>query len=368
MASYNAISGTQYDDTLEGDAEPSRFLGGAGNDSFVLKAGELLPIGGTGLVDQILDFHGAGSSGGGEQDVLTLSGFGAGSTLVFDHYGSDRVFDAALDRYVLVENQRQQYYRVTDGADATKSGILLVQMADGTNRLTADDYAFNTPGTDTPGTDTPGTNAPGTGIVFMTGSANPWGMASYDGRMDLAFGAGAWTKQQGFDADLLSTANRTVYIDGSADQSSAFDSFVAAHRAEMEHYVAGGGHLFLNAARLSEEDLDLGFGATLHLDAGLSVISSTGHVVNAAGDLANGPAGAAGTDFTGAYFSHDIVTGTGFTTLMTGEYGDILVEKAYGLGTITIGSLTASEWQSPLPEASILFANILAHVNDHAFA
>ncbi|NOG70600.1 hypothetical protein [Roseicella sp. DB1501] len=354
MASYNAISGTRYDDTLEGGAEPSRFLGGAGNDTFVLKAGELLQIGGSGLVDQILDFHGAGSSGDGEQDVLTLSGFGAGSTLTFDHYGADRVFDPDLDRYVLIENQRQQYYRVTDGADATKSGILLVQMADGTNQLTADDYAF--------------TNDPGTGIVFMTGSGNPWGMASYDGRMGLAFGAGAWTKQQGFEASVLSATNQTVYIDGSADQSSAFDSFVAAHRAEMERYVAGGGHLFLNAARLSDEDLDLGFGATLHLDAGLSVISATGHVVDAAGDLANGPAGEAGTDFTGSYFSHDIVTGTGFTTLMTGEYGDILIEKAYGLGTVTIGTLTASDWQSPSPEAGILFANILAHVNDHVLA
>ena len=202
----------------------------------------------------------------------------------------------------------------------------------------------------------------------MTGSSNPWGSSSPDFDMDLAFGAGHWTKQQGFDAGVLSMANKTIYIDGGDGISGEFDAFIGSHIADLETFVSTGGHLLINAARWTYNDLDTGFGAQLHLYFNYSQGSYTGHVVDPTGDLANGLAGAAGTDFSGTYFSHDAITGTGFTTLMTGEHGDILIEKAFGQGTITVGSLTAAMYHSPSPQADILFANILHHVNDHVFA
>ena len=78
--------------------------------------------------DFITDFHGAGTSGVGEQDFLNLSGFGAGSTITFDS--------------LLTGNPALQYYHVVDGADPTHSGYILIQMIGTTNHLTNQDYHF----------------------------------------------------------------------------------------------------------------------------------------------------------------------------------------------------------------------------------
>lgn len=332
----DTLIGGSGDDRLAAGPGINLLQGGAGNDQFFTTLGNHL---GAGQYDTI-----EGGSGNDEL-IITLNSAQLGTVAVKDELGRLKDFLAA-------HGSDEHAHFISDVLHIDMSGVEATRLrVDGVVKTLADVVP-----------------AHGDGIVFMTGSFNPWGSSSPDYDMDLAFGAGHWTKQQGFDAGALSMANKTVYIDGGDGISSEFDAFISSHIADLQNFVSTGGHLLINAARWTYGDLDTGFGAQLHLGADFSQGSYTGHVVDPTGDLANGPAGAAGTDFTGNYFSHDNVTGTGFTTLMTGQTGDILIEKAFGRGTITVGGLTSANFHDPSPQADILFANILHHVNDHLFA
>ena len=120
------LAGDAGDDTIDGGAGSDRLEGGAGNDAFLFNAADFVNM--TGGPDNIVDFRGAGTSGVGEQDVLNLSGFGPGATLVFDHYGY---------------TNSVQYYRIVDPANPDVEHMILVQMAGTTNLLTASDYLFS---------------------------------------------------------------------------------------------------------------------------------------------------------------------------------------------------------------------------------
>lgn len=70
----NALTGNAGGNTLDGKGGADTLLGGAGADSFLLRKGEAEG-------DQILDFTGAGVSGG---DRLLLQGYATGAKLIFD--------------------------------------------------------------------------------------------------------------------------------------------------------------------------------------------------------------------------------------------------------------------------------------------
>lgn len=126
-AGADRLRGGSGNDTLRGGTGADRVQGGAGNDTFVFLAGDLAdPATSGGQLDHVIDFRGAGTSGTGEQDFLSLTGFGANARL---EYVRD-----------LGGNAASQIYRVV--SDAGVQGQLLVQMADGTNKLSASDYAF----------------------------------------------------------------------------------------------------------------------------------------------------------------------------------------------------------------------------------
>lgn len=121
----DALRGGWGKDVLTGGTGYDRMQGGADNDTFVFRSGDL---GTGGLIDHIIDFHGAGTSGVGEQDFMILLGFGVGATLVFDrNLGGDAT---------------KQIYFVADPANPANNGYILIQMADGTNHLAAGDFAF----------------------------------------------------------------------------------------------------------------------------------------------------------------------------------------------------------------------------------
>lgn len=177
-------------------------------------------------------------------------------------------------------------------------------------------------------------------VVYMTGNNNPWGQSTEDDAMDLAFGAGNWTKINGFTTSALSGSS-FVYIDGGADTSTDFNSFVGSNLAALESYVTAGGSLMLNAARwdFSPSTLNTLFGSTLSGYIG----SSTGTLTSdgiAAGLNANG----AGTDWTGSDFSHDVVTGG--TCLVSGSAGCVFTVGTAGAGTWAVGGQTAPTFQS----------------------
>ena len=121
------INGGGGNDVIRGNAGQDRVSGGTGNDTFLFLTGDLTTSKAT--ADQVIDFHGAGKfNGNGENDFIGLAGYGAGSTLVFDSY--------------LGGDMTKQYYRVIDSANPSQTGWLLVQMADGTNKLALGDYSF----------------------------------------------------------------------------------------------------------------------------------------------------------------------------------------------------------------------------------
>ena len=134
----DSITGSHFDDSLNGGegndllrggagkdfitggAGIDRAQGGAGNDTFLFAKGDLVdPAKNAGHFDSIIDFHGAGGSGAGENDFLRFSGFGKGE-LMFDHE--------------LGNNAQNQVYEIFDEA-GDYQGSLLVQMSDTSKHL-----------------------------------------------------------------------------------------------------------------------------------------------------------------------------------------------------------------------------------------
>lgn len=126
-AGDDKISGTAGRDSIAGGAGADQMYGGAGNDSFVLKAKDYA-AGATGVQDSIFDFAGSGGSRPGDNDFLSLTGFGANAKLVFDHYGD---VDGAASKQL-------QYYNIEAGGETI---TILVNALSG-RLLTKGDYAF----------------------------------------------------------------------------------------------------------------------------------------------------------------------------------------------------------------------------------
>ncbi|HEY8576843.1 MAG TPA: calcium-binding protein [Devosia sp.] len=116
-------------DKLTGGKGVDRMQGGAGNDTFIFAAGDIAdPSDHNGRMDHIIDFHAAGNSGSGEQDFLSFFGFSQEATLTFDHNADP--------------SGLLQVYKVDDPLEQSNSGLILVQMADGTSQIEQGDYRF----------------------------------------------------------------------------------------------------------------------------------------------------------------------------------------------------------------------------------
>ncbi|GLQ58099.1 Ig-like domain-containing protein [Devosia nitrariae] len=128
-AGNDLLRGERGRDKLTGGQGVDRMQGGADNDTFIFAAGDIAdPRQSNGRFDHIIDFHGAGHSGSGEQDFISLLGFGGDATLTFDRYASD--------------NQLLQIYKVTDPDNPGNDGLIMVQMADGPTQIGDGDYYF----------------------------------------------------------------------------------------------------------------------------------------------------------------------------------------------------------------------------------
>lgn len=123
---HDRLDGGDGSDWLNGGLGDDTLWGGTGSDSFHF-AREHLSDGGEGW-DTIFDFQGAGTSGGGDQDLLEFSGFSGSASLVFERYGA---------------SQSHQFYRIVDPENPGASRLILVKMVGTTNHLTSDDYIFN---------------------------------------------------------------------------------------------------------------------------------------------------------------------------------------------------------------------------------
>lgn len=195
--------------------------------------------------------------------------------------------------------------------------------------------------------------------VYLTGVNEPWnyGAPTNITAMDMAFGTSNWSRMN-FDSAISSGLlnNEYIYIDGGDGNTIEFQNFMNTNRTTLENWVSNGGSLFINAARWDDYNpFDMGFGCTLNYGA-----SASAAAVNPGHTIFNGPNGSAGTSWTGSAFSHDYVTGSGLTALITGDDPSmvVLAEKAYGNGFVMLGGITTSYFHQPSAEALALRANI----------
>ncbi len=128
-AGNDLLHGELGNDKLTGGSGLDRMQGGAGNDTFIFAAGDLAdPNQFGGGLDHIIDFHGAGNSGPGEQDFLSFFGYGEDATLTFDHNADP--------------GGLLQVYRIDDPDNPDNSGLILIQMANGPTQLGQGDFFF----------------------------------------------------------------------------------------------------------------------------------------------------------------------------------------------------------------------------------
>ncbi len=188
----DSLSGKKGNDTLQGGAGPDTVTGGAGSDTFVFASGDLITSraasnGHKGQVDKIADFQGAGTSGAGEQDVIRLEGFGAGTTL----------------RYVGQDGPGHgspQIYEVVDPTTAGADGLISVSLANNKgNRLTADDVVVVPP---------PGPQITITNITEGGNGSSYGGSISADG------------------STVVFTSEATDLVTGQVDENGHVDVFV----------------------------------------------------------------------------------------------------------------------------------------------
>jgi len=164
----------------------------------------------------------------------------------------------------------------------------------------------------------------------------PWGQMGNVHAMDDVFGAGNWDRLDFPTAVQNGLWNyRFIFMDGGDGADGEFVTFINNNRADLEAWVAAGGHLIVNAARWYETyPFDLGCGFTLNHES-----SYDGFAVDDTHPVYDGPFGYTGTDFYGDYLAHDWVAGG--TVLMTGDHGNaLLAETPYGDGWAIAGGLT----------------------------
>ncbi len=201
--------------------------------------------------------------------------------------------------------------------------------------------------------------------AYISGAGEPYGLNGNIEAMNAAFGAGNWQRLTFANAvgsgAFTPGAFSMLYFDGSDGYDGDFTSFITANKSALETYVSGGGHVFLNAARQSGSDLDLGFSVTLHYQQ-----APNGYAANLGHQIFNGPLTPTGSSWSGFYFAQDEISGTGLGTLITNNFSNpVLAELSYGNGVVLFGGMTLSSYHSPQPEALNLRANILSYTNTY---
>jgi len=167
-------------------------------------------------------------------------------------------------------------------------------------------------------------------------AGEPWGMYGNVNAMDDVFGPGNWDRLDFPTAVGNGLWNYNfIFMDGSGLADAEFVEFVDANRAAMEAWVAGGGHLIMNAARVEYvDDFNLGCGFMMKHSE-----DERGYAVDDTHPIYNGPWGYTGTLFVGDLLAHDYLWGG--IGLMTGDWGQVLLaESPYGAGHVIAGGLT----------------------------
>lgn len=198
----------------------------------------------------------------------------------------------------------------------------------------------------------------------------PWGSSDDQVTMDAVFGVNGWTlaSYSSSATSIFSPSNCFVMLEGSESGNPiALNSFLIANNALIENWVASGGRLFINAGPNEGGNITCGFsGTVINYNAG--PYCNTAFAVNGSEAIFVGPYTPISTVYTGNFFSHASISGTGLTNLLTGTNPApagtlILAYKKWGSGVVFFGGLTQPGFWGPQPNATNLWKNILSYVN-----
>ena len=203
---------------------------------------------------------------------------------------------------------------------------------------------------------------------LRSNAGQPWGSPANENAMDRVFGAGQWRdlRFETVDVQALLSESAFIFMDGSEQGEPILENFLATHRADFESWVSTGGVLFLNAAPVFGDGMNLGFGVTLRYPDE----TSSARAIITSHAIFQGPFSPVGTSWTGNAFGNATVNGAGLVPLIihSGHGRYVLAEKAFGNGRVLFGGMTPDNFHSPQPEVQNLRANILAYANDQVYA
>ncbi|XYJ09041.1 PEP-CTERM sorting domain-containing protein [Telluria sp. B2] len=178
-------------------------------------------------------------------------------------------------------------------------------------------------------------------------AALPWGSNSDAENMSAVFGATGFTNYTNYrlaatDANsIFSAANRFVMLEGGADTDAALAGYLGQYGAIIDAWVQGGGALLIQSAgwynNISFKDVNLTMNAS-----GCGTLTAAGAA-----------AFTTAVSQCGGSLAHDLISGSGLTTYMTGSAGGAIVAgKEFGKGYIMYSGLTTSNFHSSGPSLS----------------
>lgn len=161
---------------------------------------------------------------------------------------------------------------------------------------------------------------------------------------------------------IFSSNTHFVFLEGSDTSANALNYFLTSNRSIIEQWVFNGGRLLINAAPNQGGHIDFGFnGVTLQYPS----FTPNAVAVDGTHAVFNGPHGSTGTSWSGNWFGHAAISGTGLNALIRNSTNNeiILAEKKIGSGIVLFGGMTLQHYHSPKPQVYNLRANILEYLN-----
>ncbi len=199
---------------------------------------------------------------------------------------------------------------------------------------------------------------------------DPWGQTQNITCMNNVFGVAGWTQYNYSTpaATIFNGSTTFVMMEGSENNDTYLEAYMLANQATIESWVNNGGRLFINAAPWNGGNENWGFGGTvLQFDNNTS-LAANGTTAVPGDPIFLGPYTPTATSFSGNYFAHAWVLGTGLTTLLYDpNYGvdahPLIAYKKWGAGVVFFGGCTQPNFWSPNTEGVNLWQNIFSYVN-----
>jgi hypothetical protein len=194
-------------------------------------------------------------------------------------------------------------------------------------------------------------------VVYFTSSSNgePWGVTDYTDAMNAVFGTYSTQYYETADATPFNNGTSFVFMEGGAANDTPLQSYLDTYNPSIVNWVMAGGRLMINSGGWDNSITT--YFSDVVLNEGQ--YSSNASAVGGSDPIFQGPYGPVATSLTGGWFSHDNVTGTGLTPLITGDVGTILAYEAFGSGFVVFSGATAPEFQNPQPDSYNLLNNEL---------